>query len=174
MTKKNKEICLVSEERKTHDLQLAARMIMPLARALLGKNGFAEIDLISEWKNIVGEDIASYSLPKQIIKEKARGAKLVVEVPSGACALELQLRENILVSKINAYFGKELIRCLKIVQNIYIELPGDENVGNNQKNLVTEEEENYITELVDGLTNKELQKKLANLGRFVIGTNKDD
>ena len=156
-------------------MQSVAKMLMPLAKNLLGKKGFAEIDLLSNWREIVGEEIASYSLPRQIISAKGNkdGGCLQVEVPSGAFALELQLREKIIKEKINFYFGYQAVAGIRIVQNSELAFSDDEqDMQGAQKVLVTKEEENYIRDLSDGVENPELKQKLIELGCSVISNNK--
>ena len=46
---------IVSDERKTRDLQALSRTILPFAKSILGKKGFVEIDLITNWESVVGE-----------------------------------------------------------------------------------------------------------------------
>ena len=175
MVKKDKKINLISEERRTHDLQSVAKMMMPLAKNLLGKKGFTEIDLLSNWQEIVGEDVASYTLPRQIISAKGNkdGGCLQIEVPSGAFALELQLREKIIKEKINFYFGYQAISNIRIIQNSELSLADDaQDMQGAQKTLVTKEEENYIKDLSDGVENPVLRQKLVELGRSIISNNK--
>ncbi len=176
MVKKDKQINLISEERRTHDLQSVAKMLMPLAKSLLGKKGFTEIDLLSNWKEIVGEDVAAYTLPRQIISRRGSkdGGCLQIEVPSGAFALELQLREKIIKEKINFYFGYQAISDIRIIQNSELGFEDDEvqDMQGVQKILVTKEEENYIKDLSDGVENPELKQKLIELGCSVISNNK--
>lgn len=170
---KNKQINLISEERRTQDLLSVAKMLKPLATKLLGKNGFTEVDLLTNWHEIAG-DIAEYTLPKYISfqKNKRIDGVLNVEVPSGAFALELQHREKFIIAKINAFFGYNAVARIKILQNAEIQLQDVDDVRNNQKMLVTEEEENYIKELSDGICNKELQIQLERLGKHIINSNK--
>ena len=174
MVKKNKEINLISEERRTFDLQSVSRMLKPLAKNLLGKYGFTEVDLLANWKQIAG-DMAEYTLPKNL--QFSKGSKvngvLNIEVPSGAFAIELQHREKFILAKINAFLGYDAVGKLKIVQNVEMPIQDIDDVGKSQKILVTEEEENYIHLLSEGLDNQELQERLVSLGRCVISNNKD-
>ena len=178
MAKKDRQINLISEERRTHDLQSVAKMLKPLARNLLGKNGFAEIDLLTNWGEIAGEETAAYTLPRQISFKRGEknGGTLCIEVPSGAFALELQHREKMLVARINAYFGYPAVAALRIVQNSGFRLQdgGGEDVQGAQKTLVTEAEENYIRGLSDGIENPELQQRLISLGRSIVSSNKGE
>lgn len=173
MMKNKKEMNLISEERRTRDLQSAARAVMPLAKSLLGKNGFLEIDLLSGWREIVGDDVAAYSLPKQLIRGGNKGGCLLVEVPSGAFALELQLKEKNLVARINAFFGNSVVSHIKVIQNAQIPISENEDVRNAQKILVTAEEETYIEEISKDLISKDLKKKLADLGKLVFCANRE-
>lgn len=173
MVKKNKQINLISEERRTQDLLSVAKTLKPLAKNLLGKNGFTEVDLLTNWYEIAGE-MAEYTLPKNISYQKnnRNDGILSVIVPSGAFALELQHREKFIIAKINAYFGYNAIAKIRILQNTEMPVQDVEDVGNMQKILVTEEEENYIKELTDGICSQELQVQLERLGKKIINSNK--
>lgn len=174
MIKKNKQINLISDERRTFDLQSVSRMLKPFAKNLLGKYGFTEVDLLANWNEIAGE-MAEYTLPKNLQYPKGNkiNGVLNVEVPSGAFALELQHREKFILAKINAFFGYEAVGKLKIVQNIEMPIQDVGDVGKSQKILVTEEEENYIQSLGEGVNNQDLQNRLISLGRCIMSNNKD-
>lgn len=176
MAKKTKDINLISEERRTHDLQSVAKMLRPLAKNLLGKNGFTEVDLLTNWQEIAGEEMASYTLPRQIKHKSGEktGGVLVLEVPSGAFALELQHREKFLLAKINAYFGYQAVAQIRIIQNAELSFADTvaDDVQGGQKTLVSEDEENYINSLSEGIENSDLQQKLISLGRCIVSNNK--
>ena len=170
--KKKKNI--VSNERKTLDLQAFSRTLLPLAKKLLGAKGMMEVELLSEWEKIVGEEMAAYSLPLGVVFQKGEKSKgcLQIEVPSGAFALEMQHQENFVLAKVNSYFGYCAVSKLKIIQTGDFEIKEKDNIQKEQKTLVTEDEENYIKELSADLQNKELQNMLEKLGRSVISDNK--
>ena len=174
MKKSTKNKFQISEERRTHDLLSVGAMLKPLAKSILGSNGFTEIDLLSNWNELAG-DMAEYTLPKYLTytgNNKQNGV-LHIEVPSGAFALELQHREKILINKINCFFGRNAVSSLKISQNPQFPIKDIESVGNIQKKLVTADEENYIIELSQGISNQDLQDHLISLGKHIIGNNKD-
>ena len=159
MAKDKKEI--VSDERKTQDLQSFARLVMPFARQILGAKGLMEADLLTGWDEIVGAELAAYSLPRKI--EFKRGEKnngvLWIEVPAG-----------------NTYFGYAAVAKLKIIQNAAFDLQDEPAAGceRMQKTLVSQEEETYIKELSEGVENQTLQDMLIKLGRSVISNNKGE
>lgn len=176
MKEKEKDI-LISNERKTHDLLAAGQMIMPLVKKVLGKKGFVEIDVLTNWDKIVGEELAEFVFPQKI--DFKRGEKnngiLHVCVPSGAFALEVQHREKYIVNKINTYFGYNAVSGLKIMQNSELCLDCEKTEKRFQARpqpLVSPQEEMYIKELSAEVENPSLQEALEKLGRSVISNNK--
>ncbi|MBE6444681.1 MAG: DUF721 domain-containing protein [Alphaproteobacteria bacterium] len=172
--KKNSTKTFISEERRTHDLLAVGKMLKPLAKNLLGSNGFSEIDLLSNWNDIAG-DMAEYTLPIGISYPKGskQGGTIQIEVPGGAFALELQHREKLILSKINSFLGYNAVSSIKITQNINFPIKDIEDVGNIQKNLVTTEEENYIIDLSKDINNQDLKNRIVSLGKRVVSNNKE-
>lgn len=165
-----------SQERKTRDLQAVSRTILPFAKAILGKKGFVEVDMIANWDKIIGDELAEYVLPQKIDfprGERSNGT-LVAAVPGGAFALEVQHREKIILARVNAYFGYNAVSRFKIVQNSALFEAEQKSVQRVQKNLVTNEEENYIKELSGDIRNQALQEMVEKLGRSVISNNKGE
>lgn len=175
MKVKKKEI-EISDERKTFDLLPAAKTILPLVKKVLGQKGLVAIDLIQEWEQIVGEELAEFTIPWKIDfkKNERNNGVLSVYVPSGAFALELQHRESFILNKINMYFGYQAVSSLKIIQNSSFDVVKENKIGceRKQKALVSPQEENYIKELAEGVENSALKQKLEELGRSVFSENK--
>lgn len=166
-----------SSERRTHDLQSVSAMLRPLAKKILGRKGFVEIDILTNWEHIVGEELAAFALPQSIDFRRGEktGGVLKVAVPGGAFALELQHREKSVIQKINAYFGYVAVASLKIIQNAAPEYQTRrERVESVQKNVVSKQEEIYIKELSAGVKSTALQDVLERLGRQIIGHNKEE
>lgn len=168
----------ISDERKTYDLQSVARTILPLAKTILGKKGFVEIDILTDWDKIVGAELAAYAFPQSIDFKRGEktGGTLLVAVPSGAFAVELQHREKAVISKINTYFGYNAVASMKIIQNSG--LPQNtgavEKSGKPKKSLVTAEEETYIKKLSEEVENPALQEVLRRLGFSIVNHNKGE
>ena len=94
---------------------LAASLPKATARAL-GKRGFAEGALLTEWPSIVGEMIAGRCLPLRLTgRREAGGGTLLLRVAPGF-ALELQHLEPQLIERINGYFGRRAVQRLKYQQ----------------------------------------------------------
>ncbi|MBF0335340.1 MAG: DUF721 domain-containing protein [Alphaproteobacteria bacterium] len=93
-------------------------MIGRVAGVALGKRGFAEGAVISEWPAIVGPLLAAQAMPLKLARgrgEKAEGV-LHLKVASGAAAIELQHLEPLVLQRINGYFGYRAVARLALVQ----------------------------------------------------------
>ena len=88
-----------------------------LTRAALGRRGFAEGGIVTDWAAIVGPDLAAGSLPERLsfAPGARRDGTLQVRV-TGVLALELQHLEPVVIERINGYFGYRAVARLKIRQ----------------------------------------------------------
>ena len=172
MKKENKEI--VTNERRTGDLQGINNILTPLAKRMLGKKAFIEADIIGAWESIVGEDLAKYSIPIRVEFKKGERTDgvLLIEVVGGAFALELQLKTKLLVDKVNIFFGYNAIKSIRLIQNPLIADKDKKYIQNIEKKLVTNEEETYIKKLSEDIKSSELSLALENLGKAVVINNK--
>ncbi len=94
-----------------------------VARVAIGRRGFAEGGLLTDWPAIVGAEIAERSLPLKLVfspgSTRGPGARregvLHVRI-AGPLALELQHLEPIVLQRINGYFGYSAVARLRIIQ----------------------------------------------------------
>lgn len=167
----------IKEEHTLEDLTSVSKTVLPLAKQLLGAKGLLEIEILSGWTSIVGEDLAQYSLPRKITfrKDERSDGTLELLVLSGAFAMEIKQRELQILDKINTYFGYKAVAKLKIIQNSCPEnfLITKKPIDNMKKNLVSAEEQNYITEIVKDIDSNDLRQKLENLGKAVFSSKKN-
>ncbi len=163
---------VVSEEHRLSDLTGVGRTIIPLAKQLLGKNGFMQIELISNWEEIVGERLAEYVLPQKIsfVKDERVGGTLVLLVLSGAFAMEVESNKLKILQKVNAFFGYEALNKIKIIQTSNPEnfLKTKNVYDKPKKNLVSEKQKTYINELTESIDNESLRLKLEEIGREIL------
>lgn len=165
---------IISHERRTRDLQGISKLLVPMAKKMLGKKAFAEADIIYHWPEIAGNDLASFSHPIKIDFKKGERTSgiLWLEAASGAFALELQLKSRLLVDKVNTFFGYEAVKNIKIIQNPAAAPNLQENIDKSEKKLVTTEEETYIKDLSGEVKNPELSQALQKLGYAITANNK--
>ena len=81
------------------------------------KHGFAEHRILTEWRQIVGEELAGCSLPQKLVLPRGRkeGGTLHVLAASGR-ALELQHLQPVILGKIATYFGYPAVSRLASTQ----------------------------------------------------------
>lgn len=93
-----------------------------ITRAAFARHGFAQAEIITNWNDIVGEDLAAISAPERIkwprgAGEEAQksGGTLVIRAAPGR-ALDLQYEASRITGRINSFFGYGAVSSLKVVQ----------------------------------------------------------
>ena len=100
-----------------------------LTKKTFEKFGFATAQLITDWANVVGRDVARYTLPERLRWPRAtttsldgdegggagRGATLMLRVDP-ARALDVEYKRAQLMERINVYFGYRAVSEIRIVQ----------------------------------------------------------
>ena len=166
----------ISSEHTLTDLTDIAKTIRPLAKQLLGKSGFMQIDLMSNWEEIVGENLSKYVLPQKLsfCKDERTNGTLFLMVYGGAFAMEVENKKQQILQKVNTFFGYEALSKIKIMQNNNPQnFLIDKNVSDKpKKSLVSKKEETYIDELIKDVDDENLRLRLANLGRAVFNQEK--
>jgi hypothetical protein len=100
-----------------------------LTKSAFAKYGFSAATLLTDWKSIVGADLAQYTEPERLkwpvraqvpasedSEDEGRpGATLILRVDAGR-ALDVQYRTRQVIERINAYFGYRAVADLRLVQ----------------------------------------------------------
>jgi hypothetical protein len=145
-----------------------------LTRKAFQKYGFASASLVTEWSNIVGEDVASYTAPERLkwprlpdayaddgpAARTRPGATLVVRVDGGR-ALEVQYRSRQLLERINAYFGYRAVAELRLIQAPIAHLCDGQRRKVRIHKQVTQD--TAVSPAVAAVGNSELRSALARL-----------
>jgi hypothetical protein len=103
-----------------------ARKLSELLRKTLGeafaKQGFASIELVTRWRDIVGPEFAEHTQPEKIQwprMPQAGGAPepgtLVLRV-EGPTALEIQHLSGVILERVNRFFGWQAVAAIKLRQ----------------------------------------------------------
>ena len=166
----------INKEHNLTDLTNVAQAINPLLRQLLGNNGMVTLELLNSWQDIVGKDMSAYCWPQKIVfkKNERTDGCLNLNVLAGAFAMEIQQKQQQIIEKINVFFGYPAISKIKICQTADMKnfSIGKKNIDKVQKNVVSPEEESYITELIKDINDDELRQSLERIGRAVFARNK--
>jgi hypothetical protein len=102
------------------------RSALPLAdiigRTLAGtfrKQGFAAVEIITHWEDIVGPELARRSEPMRLVWPKREDPDSIgilhIRV-EGAYAIELQHLAPVVIERVNRYFGWRCVGRLKFAQ----------------------------------------------------------
>jgi len=80
----------------------------------------------------------------------------------------------LILEKINTFFGYNAVAQIKIIQstanlNTVVETNFDDNEN---KKLVSDEQQNYIHKITEDVKNPELKEKLVSLGKQILSHNK--
>ncbi len=160
-------------ETTTYGLSIASKTIKDLTKNVIGKFGFIEADMISNWASIVGQEMADKTYPLKInfSKNKRDNGNLHLAVSSGAYALEIQHREKIILERINSYFGYRAVAKITIMQDIgAMDYKPDEE--ETPEIDLTEEEKTQITDNTKDIKNEALKNALENLGAKLVKKSK--
>lgn len=114
--------------RQVHVKSVGA-FVPSLTRKAFEKHGFAAATLITDWREIAGAALASYTLPERLkwpripgtgatgaeSDEGRPGATLVLRVDP-ARALDVEYRARQIIERINAYFGYRAVAEIRLIQ----------------------------------------------------------
>ena len=103
-------------KKKYSGAQTLSNFLPDEVKKILKKRGFAELELLKNWGNIVPKKYISLIYPIKIkANSQKEGARLVLKVdPSIAFAVEHE-KEKI-IQKINSFFGYQAILKLELIQ----------------------------------------------------------
>ncbi|MBF0167603.1 MAG: DUF721 domain-containing protein [Alphaproteobacteria bacterium] len=156
----------------TYDLKSVAGLALKAARPALGRQGFAETELLARWEAIAGPQLAEHTLPIRVIPKKrdegitGHGGVLHLKVDSGPAAMMLSYMEPQIIERVNAYFGWKAIDRLKLIQG---PLPGRPQRKIPAHRPLSAAEEAKLASLLESVDDPELKTALLNLGRAVTG-----
>lgn len=152
-------------------MRALAADVPQIVKPTLGKRGFVEGQLVAQWAEIVGADLARHMLPEKLSfpSGQRRDGTLRLRVASGF-ALEAQHREPQILERLNAFFGYRALARLTLIQG---PLPADRAaVPTRQRNLAAAEQA-ALEQRVAGVADSELRRALTRLGEAVIGASSD-
>jgi hypothetical protein len=159
-----------SVEKRRGGLRALGAEIPRIAGAALGKRGFGEAQLVTQWEAVIGEELALKISPERISfpRGERRNGTLRLRVAS-AFATEAQHLEPVLIERINAFFGYGAVARLAFVQGPPL------NAAPKPVPLRTlsAEEQREIESRVAGVADPELRAALLRLGRAVAGSRRN-
>ncbi len=92
-----------------------AAALPKIAAKAIGKRGFAEAALITDWDGVVGRELARVSQPEKLVFPPGQRTNGTLHIRvQGGFATELQHLEPLVVERINGHFGYGAVTRLKL------------------------------------------------------------
>ncbi len=154
-------------EKRRGGLRAIAAEIPRVAGVALGKRGFGEAQLVTQWEAVIGAELAAKLAPERLTfaRGERRNGTLRLRVAS-AFATEAQHLEPVLIERINAFFGYGAVARLVLVQGPPLNaLPARPVLR-----TLTPREQQAVENRVAGIADPELRAALARLGTAVAGS----
>jgi hypothetical protein len=141
-----------------------------IAGAALGKRGFGEAQLVTQWEAVIGDELANKLTPERITfpRGERRNGTLRLRVAS-AFATEAQHLEPVLIERINAFFGYGAVSRLVFIQGP----PLSTAPAPPRLRKLSADEQRDIESRVAGVADPELRAALARLGTAIAGNRQD-
>ena len=111
-TTKNKN----TSRRRGGGPRAVATLVPRLTKKALGKRGFSEAGVITEWAAIVGEERARVCRPEKLVFPRGERSDGTLHLlVAGPAAVEVQHDAPRIIERINGYFGYAAVTALKLV-----------------------------------------------------------
>jgi len=125
--------------------------------------------LLTEWENIVGKNLAAWSAPAKLIKERKKGAGAVlhVQVYASGVALEMQHMEPAILERIATYLGYRAVGKLKLIQ-CPMPVATEQETPSRCSAPLSEKAQETLHMLTDDVAEPTLKKALEKLGTSVL------
>lgn len=158
-------------DRRRGAMRALAADVPRIVKPALGKRGFSEGQLVAQWADIVGTDLARRVMPEKLTfpPGERRDGALRLRVAPGF-ALEAQHREPQILERLNAFFGYRALARLVLVQG---PLPTETATAPRRRRDLAPSERAALAQRVAGIADSELRDALTRLGEAVIGTGGD-
>jgi hypothetical protein len=157
-------------EKRRGGLRAIGAEIPRIAGAALGKRGFGEAQLVTQWEAVIGPELAAKLSPERIAfpRGERRNGTLRLRVAS-AFATEAQHLEPVLIERINAFFGYGAVARLAFVQGPTLNAPPTPP----RLRPLSADEQREIDTRVAGVADPELRAALTRLGTVIAGTRRN-
>jgi hypothetical protein len=153
-------------ERRRGTMRAVGRELTRVAGRALGKRGLGEAQLVAEWRAVVGDQLASETLPMKLSFPQGgrRNGVLKLRVTSAA-ALSVQHREPQILERINGFLGYGAVARLALVQG---PLPNRPQGGAQPKRALTPAESGSLAERISQVSDPGLKSALERLGTEIL------
>ena len=156
----------IYKRRTFEGLAPLTREVRSITKPILGMRGFAEVDILGNWIEIVGEDLARGISPEKLAfeKEKRTGGTLYVKSAGGAFAMLFEFQKGRVIERINGFFGYPAVANVKIRQG---SLKLDKKKMEQPAEL-TKDQEKELQKQIAQIQDPDLRKSAYRVGKAIL------
>ena len=140
--------------KKKYSLQRINILSKSITNNIFKKRGFKEAKILTNWQDVVGDEIGSYTIPESLTQNKL----LIVRCKSSH-ALEFQYAIPKIIDRITLTMGYKAVNEIRIKQGT---VENEEKAIIIKKNKLSTKESEELKLILSKVKNKELKKNLNN------------
>ena len=143
--------------RKINNPRRISMISKSITKDIFKKKGFKEQKVITNWKDIVGDEISSYTIPESLTQNRL----LTVKCESSH-ALEFQYCIPKIIERISIMMGYTAVKDIRIKQSNIVSKNKTIII---KKNILSNEGNNELNKILTKVKNKNLKNKLINFSK---------
>lgn len=128
-----------------------------ITKEIFKQRGFKEQKVITNWKDIVGEEINLYTVPESLTQNKL----LIIKCES-SYALEFQYHIPKIIERISLMMGYNAVKDIRIKQGNVI---SKNKTVSRKKNTLSNKNKEELKKMFSKIKNKNLKNKLINFSK---------
>ena len=128
-----------------------------ITKDIFKKRGFKEQKILTNWKDIVGDEIGSYTIPESLTQNK-----LLIVKCNSSHALEFQYAIPKIIDRISFMMGYKAITNIKIKQGT---IENENKTIIKKKNTLSTKENNTLKSILNKVKNEKLKENLNSFAK---------
>lgn len=143
--------------RKINNPRRISMISKSITKDIFKKKGFKEQKVITNWKDIVGDEISTYTIPESLTQNRL----LTVKCESSH-ALEFQYCIPKIIERISIMMGYTAVKDIRIKQSNIL---SEKKTITIKKNILSNEDNDELKKILTKVKNKNLKNKLINFSK---------
>ena len=143
--------------RKTNSPKRISIISRSITKDIFKKRGFKEHKVITNWKDIVGDEISIYTIPESLTHNKL----LTIKCESSH-ALEFQYHIPKIIERITIMMGYPAVKSIRIKQG---NIKNKNKAVKIKKNAISKKNKEELHSILNKVNDENLKKKLINFSK---------
>lgn len=157
------------DDRRKPGMRPLAATVPKIAAKAIGKRGFAEASLITDWSTIVGNDLAKVSQPNKLSFPPGKRTEATLHIlVQGGVATELQHLEPMVIERINSHFGYGAVSRLRLIHAPLGKRPARRGMPTLQKTKPSPEHRAKLNTMLADVADDDIRNALERLGTAIL------